>query len=403
MSDKMDVDGDPLTVLITLREEIEPTDDQELIGAFYNLEDLYERKLWYQLSELLSNNVYKNSNSQPIRLRLYDNFIQTFSDKLNQLKVVEFLLGSIEGLGPEDSLEQLDSLKEQITSFGYKKSKKSVEEDISDNEVLQALIFVESETARIKLELGLVDEASAMTDEVQKKIDTLNTSVDNRVNASYYRTNAELMKINGDNSGYYYSSLLYLACITNLDDIDDKPQLVHDMCVSGLLGDRIYNFGEIIMHEIFQYLPDQDPLKKLVLAMNAGDLDSFQNIGPQLGPELAEHTAFLKQKICIMSLIAIVFDKPTTNKTVKYDEVLQKVPLLKSADDVERITMKALSLGLIKGLINQNKSEVEIAWIQPRTMTMDQIVNMKEKMSFWSDRVHDLDSYMSEAGTGLWV
>ena len=162
MSDKMDVDcGDPLTTLITLREEIEPTDDAELIGAFYKLEDLYERKL----CELLENDVYKNKHSEVIRLRLFENFIMSFGDKLNQLKLVQFLLLSMDQCTPEDSLENLKMLRQKITDYGLKESKKVVEEDINDNQVIQALIFVEVETARVKLEMGNIDEATAMMDE----------------------------------------------------------------------------------------------------------------------------------------------------------------------------------------------------------------------------------------------
>ncbi|QPG74892.1 hypothetical protein FOA43_002229 [Brettanomyces nanus] len=405
---QMDVDvSDPLTALITLREEIEPTEDTQLIGSFYELEDLYERKLWYQLSELLTKSIYKNENSKPIRLRLYENFVFTFAHKISQLKLVEFLLLSIGECSLEDSLEYLHSLELEITAVLSKQQNGSAEEGVNFNEVRQADIFVRIETARIKLEMGNVDEATTIIDESSKKIDDLVSSVDNRVNASYYRTNAQLMKINGDYSAYYYSSLLFLACITDLNELTNKTQIVRDICVSGLLGDKIYNFGEIIMHEIFQYLQDDDWLKHLVLSLNNGDLTGFKEIidspDVQSVPELSNSVEFLKQKMCIMALIEIVFSKPTNSKTVKYSELLKEIPLLKNADDVERLTMKCLSLGLIKGHINQVSSEVEINWIQPRTMTRDQIVNMKKKMTQWSERVEDLNKYMGDAGKELWV
>lgn len=65
---------DPDTALINIREEVENV-DAELAGQFYSLEDYYERKLWYQLSELLRTVIYKNPNSQGIRLKLFENFI----------------------------------------------------------------------------------------------------------------------------------------------------------------------------------------------------------------------------------------------------------------------------------------------------------------------------------------
>lgn len=404
---EMEVDDtDPLSCLRALRAKIEPTNDAELIGAFYEMEDLYDRKLWYQLSELLSKMVYKNENSRPIRLRLFEKFITSFANKINQLKLVQFMILSLEDSTPSDSLKHLDELKDRITEYGKSESKQAVEDDINDNEVIQALIFVEIESARVKIAMDQTDEAVAMMDECQKKIDNLTGSVDNRVNASYYRTNSQLMKINGDYSSYYYSSLLFLACIDNLDDLENRPAIVRQICVSGLLGERIYNFGEIIMHQIFNDLQEAW-LKELVISLNNGDLTTFQKVINSSDinsiPEIASHRSFLEQKMCIMAFIEIIFSKPTNNKNVQYSQLLKQIPLLKSDDDVERMVMKCLGLGLIKGHIDQVHSSVEITWIQPHTMTMDQIVNMKRKMTYWSDRVQQLDGYMNESGKGLWV
>lgn len=402
----MDIDAE--TVLVSLREEIEPK-DPELAAFFYILEDYYERKLWYQLSEALRSTVYTNENSRSIRLRLFDNFISTFGDKINQLQLVEFLVDSLEDSNAQDSLEYLTNLKQRITDLNEKKNSRTKfgysEDEVNDYEIVQALIFLDNELARVKLQLGFTDEASKIIDQSQEKIEKLNISVDNRVNASFYRVKAQLMKRKGDYTSFYFNSLLFLACIPNVEKLPNKELIIQDIAISGLLGDKIYNFGEIIMHDIFQYL-QSEWLKNLVLSLNNGDLKSFNTLITSTKdlnqfPDLANKIEFLNQKVCIMAFIELVFNKPTTNRTIEYAEITEKIPLLSTDDDIERMVMRSLSMGLLRGSINEVERNVEVSWIQPRTMTTTQIENMRTKMVAWSDKVKSLTEYMSSCGGEL--
>lgn len=402
----MDIDAE--TVLVALREEIE-LKDPELAAFFYTLEDYYERKLWYQLSEALKNTVYSNENSRPIRLRLFDNFISTFGDKINQLQLVEFLVESLTDSKAQDSLEYMSNLKQRISEFNEKKNSRTKfgysDDEVNDYEIVQALIFLENELARVKLELGFTDEASKIIDQSEEKIDQLNVSVDNRVNASFYRVKAQLMKVKGDFTSFYFNSLLFLACIPKIESLPNKESIIQDIAISGLLGDKIYNFGEIIMHDIFKYL-QSEWLKNLVLSLNNGDLKLFTALIESTQdlnqfPDLAKKIDFLNQKVCIMAFIELVFNKPTTNRTIEYGEISKHIPLLTTDNEIERMVMRSLSLGLLKGSINEVERNVEVSWIQPRTMTTTQIENMRTKMIAWSDKVKSLTGYMASCGGEL--
>lgn len=398
----MDIDSD--TVLTTLRDEVE-LKDADLAAQFYTLEDYYERKLWYQLSEVLKNQIYKNDNSKSIRLKLLDNFILGFSEKINQLQLVEFLVLSLTETTAHDSLEYLSNLKQKIMKLGEKKSHSSGDEDINDYEVIQALIYLDNILAKVKLELGFVDEVSNMIDQSQEKIDNLTSSVDLRVNASFYYVKAQFMKLKGDFNSFYHNSLLFLSCVPVLEDLEDKESLVQDISISGLLGDKIYNFGEIIMHDIFKYLKNEW-LKQLVLALNGGDLKKFNELISQKDQvqqfgDIASRIEFLKQKVCIMAFVELVFNKPTTNRCIKYSEILASIPILKTASEIEYLVMKSLSLKLIKGTINQVSEEVEVTWIHPRTMTLEQISGMKKKLEIWNEKVSSLAAYMGNNGGEL--
>lgn len=60
------------------------------------------------------------------------------------------------------------------------------------------------------------------------------------------------------------------------------------------------------------------------------------------------------------------------NRHITFDEISQKaqVPL----DKVEFLVMKALSNGLIRGSIDQVKQIVHVNWIQPRVLSLEQVI-----------------------------
>lgn len=387
------------TVLTQLRMELETT-QPELAAVFYELEDLYERKLWHQLCQTMGEYVFHAGDSKAVRLRLYQSFVSEFSDKVNQLQNVEFLVQALVDAKPEDALECLQSCKDKVSSLAEKNSQKY--NDLSELEIKQALIQLDLELAKVKLSLGFADEAASIIDAAEGSIEKLPCSVDMRVNSSLYSAKARLSKVRGDHNTFYYQSLLFLACINDLDLLENKSEIVKNICISGILGDMIYNFGEIIMHDIMKYL-EVTWLKEMLFALNSGDLKSFDNVLKSAQNEsiIKENSEFLNQKMCIMGFIEMVFN--SNKKVHSYAEILHSIPLLKNDSEVEHLVMKCLSLGLIKGSILAVNSQIEVSWIQPRTMTQQQIAATKDRLAVWSERAANLHQYMANHGKEVYV
>ena len=56
------------------------------------------------------------------------------------------------------------------------------------------------------------------------------------------------LKARAEYAPYYRNSLLYLACVDPEKDMTPEERLLraHDLGISALLGDTIYNFGELV-------------------------------------------------------------------------------------------------------------------------------------------------------------
>lgn len=53
--------------------------------------------------------------------------------------------------------------------------------------------------------------------------------------------------------------------------------------------------------------------------------------------------------------------------------------------------MKALSLGLVKGLIDQVDQSVTMTWVQPRVLDLSQIKTMQTRLSQWCEEVKNME------------
>ena len=87
----------------------------------------------------------------------------------------------------------------------------------------------------------------------------------------------------GDYNCFYRDSLRYLGCI-NLDDLTPKQKQEHAFHIglSALLGDKVYNFGELLAHPLLESLKIACPwIVELLLAFNRGDMNKLEQLQVQ--------------------------------------------------------------------------------------------------------------------------
>lgn len=424
----MELDTDVSTVLATLRLETEIPD---LINLFYELEDFYERKLWHQLTVSLSN-FYKSKESKNIpvangtasvRTRIYDLFVSQFASKLNQIQVVDFLLSSLEDLdlSKEENIatgiDKLQSLSESIRTNFLKENSKThsqgteLEKRASNDE---AVVYVSLQLARFYL-LSSKKDVQLRADALLE--DGLNAKFESqfpieflpKIKAAFYLTKCQLYKRREDFNQFYTNGLLYLS--SQQDDLDlvEQQALCYDLAISALLGDKIYNFGELILHDILQLLAQLSAyewLYSLIQTLNSGNLQGFNQwikIGESNAPILAanENKVFLKQKIIIMSLLELISLKPASSKFLQFKEI----STFTGADenDVEHLIIKCFLLGLIKGYINQIESTLVVTWLQPRILNLDQVKVLYDHLVKWDNGVETLGQEMLTNGGSIWA
>ena len=62
---------------------------------------------------------------------------------------------------------------------------------------------------------------------------------------------------------------------------------------------------------------------------------------------------------------------------------------------VEHLVMRALSLKLIKGLIDEVDGTLDVSWVQPRVLDMAQLGKMRGKLAEWNATVDQTLVFMT--------
>ncbi|KAG7529731.1 hypothetical protein FFLO_05458 [Filobasidium floriforme] len=372
----------------------------QLKGWWNDLAKAYDRKLWHNVTVLLMRFAARDDSS-PYLVELFENFVRPIESKLNPLRLVELARRvAREYPNPPESLSFLNSVHSRLPSphLPPHADPKSESYDPSLSytppppPASEAYALSLCNLAYALLLGGDLTGSKEKLDEAEGVLSGLDrVEGGGRVMGGFYGVSADYHKIKASYVPFYKSSLLFLACIDLETDLSTEERVTraHDLGVAALLGDSIYNFGELLQHPILKALEGSqyEWIKDLLFVFNAGDLGKYDILQGRLAEEpiLQADSDFLRQKICLMALIEAVFRRPRSQRAMSFQAIAGETKL--PVEEVEHLVMKALSLGLIKGSIDQVNSLANIHWVQPRVLDADQSRALYERLSEWTDKI----------------
>lgn len=211
-----------------------------------------EYRLWHQLTVKLEKLVTLPEAKGHL-LPLYEKFISTFEKKINQLTLARIAIVISHSLNGKCKICRIPSsfiiyhcLVDNAKSIAFLTS---IAGKVLDQKRVDANVLCIMEAAHFKLLSGDAPGTLAATESCQLLLDGLH-DVDPLIHASFYRVAADYDKVKANYSRYYKNALLYLACIPDVQkDLSkaERTARAHDLGLSALLGDNIYNFGELVL------------------------------------------------------------------------------------------------------------------------------------------------------------
>nr|XP_033784396.1 26S proteasome non-ATPase regulatory subunit 13 [Geotrypetes seraphini] len=348
----------------------------ELAAVWHRLEELYNKKLWHQLTlqvlEFVQDPYFAKGDGL---IKLYENFINEFEHRVNPLSLVEIILHVVRQMtDPTVALTFLEKTREKVKS--------------SD----EAMILCKTAIGALKLNIGDLQATKETIESVEEMLNNLPgvTSVHSR----FYDLSSKYYQTIGNHASYYKDALRFLGCIDVKDlPVTEQQERAFTLGLAGLLGEGVYNFGELLMHPVLESLRNTDRqwLIDTLYAFNSGNVEKFQALKTAWGqqPDLAANESLLMKKIQLLCLMEMTFTRPANHRQLTFEEIAKSAQV--TVNDVELLVMKALSVGLVKGSIDEVDKKVHMTWVQPRVLDLQQIKGMKDRLEFWCTDVKSME------------
>lgn len=229
---------------------------------------------------------------------------------------------------------------------------------------------------------------------------------------------------------YYRSTLQYLT-YTPIDTLpsDQQVEIARDLCLSAIAAESLFTFGELVsphhrsttahmlshccslqlQHPVLKSLEgtDHEWMSTMLKALNVGNIAAFDAV---LAKDSAKINAFpimvssqtlLREKLSIAALIELIFRRKADERLIPFTDIAEgtHVPL----DRVEHLLIKALSLKLIRGVIDEVDQNVHITWAIPHALDMEQIAVMKDNLVEWQEKCTTTSQFVEDQSPELFT
>ncbi|KAK7803498.1 hypothetical protein U0070_002683 [Myodes glareolus] len=213
----------------------------------------------------------------------------------------------------------------------------------------EAAILCKTALGALKLNVGDLQATKETIEDVEEMPNNLPgvTSVHSR----FYDLSSKYYQTIGNHASYYKDALQFLGCV----DIKDLPVSEQQ--------ERAFT----------------------------GDVDRFQILKSAWGqqPDLAANEAQLLRKIQLLCLMEMTFTRPANHRQLTFEEIAKRAKI--AVNKVELLVMKALSVGLVRGSIDEVDKRVHMTWVQPHVLDLQQIKGMKDLLELWCTDVKSME------------
>ncbi len=362
-----------------------------LKSIFDDIDSNLNQKLWYQLSENLIALSHKPELQQSKDLiELYNGLVFFIEPTLNPMKYLLFVQNVLNNYNDnmQEALQFVENIEKTHKSFKGEEK-----------------IFIKIIKGFCYYALDKMYELEDIVKNTEQDFSG-NIEIDSSLYAQYYKLSALYYEKKQDYDNFYNNAFQYLAYETKISS-EDKLSLCYKMCSAMLIGEKLYNFAELIEKDFFKLMhgTKYEWISNLILSFNSAKVDQFLTMMEQNKKEIMENPIlkdkmdFLPIKIRIAALLDLIFQKNKNERTLSFDEICKVCQT--EEDKIEYISMKALSHGLIKGYIDQVDKKLIVNWIQPKYLDKEKIVLMQDRFTAWIDKAQKVLGDLQENGAAL--
>jgi 26S proteasome regulatory subunit N9 len=408
---------------------------QTMAGTFTDLAEPYydkmisycQSKLWHQLTLLVleffaAKNTLRvvdatDGSNTPSNtfLGVYNNIVLKVAAKLNPLALAR--------MAAEVSYLSLDP---QVLPGGSVSSEpamaqsKKLLQDLLPKTEQPATLYLQSKLALLQMRGTTTDsdELPAIYSTIKSDATLLHqlmmpdTPEAIMVHSAHYQMSMTYFKLMGPPEAFYEEAIRYLNYyqpdLTSPVAQQEQHQLAVDLCLAALVGDGVYNLGQVVTNPILKCLQNTPEhwLVDLLSACSMGSVAEFKAcVNTKYPTQIASQPALvnmgtqMQEKMTLLALVQMVFERPSSERTLPFVEIAARLDI--PIDQVEWVIMRAFSVKLMQGSMDQVDGFVNVTWILPRVLDATQLSDLATRFGEWGTKVGATKDYMQQQNPAL--
>jgi 26S proteasome regulatory subunit N9 len=232
------------------------------------------------------------------------------------------------------------------------------------------------------------------------------------VHSAHYQMSMTYFKLMGPPEAFYEEAIRYLNYyqpdLTSLTAQQEQHQLAVDLCLAALVGDGVYNLGQVVTNPILKCLANTPEhwLVDLLSACSMGSVAEFKAcVNTKYSTQIAAQPALvnmgtkMQEKMTLLSLVQMVFERPSSERTLSFEDIAARLDI--SMEQVEWVIMRAFSVNLMQGSMDQVDGIVHVTWILPRVLDATQLSDLATRFGEWGTNVSATKDYMQQQNPAL--
>lgn len=349
-------------------------------------------RLWHQLCQhLIELSENQELQSGTFLIEMYKSVVVSIEPAFNPMKIMLILKNVIKNFYGrlEEAIKFLEEVNQRLKLQG------------------EECFFMQCLKAECYLGLNRLYDCNDILKEVKVSLEKL-FDVDHIVYAYFYKLSALYFEKKENYDEFYNYALQFFAyCPEDTITKDEKINLCYKMALASLIGEKMFNFSELIEKEYFKILINSqyEWVYNLIKSLSTGKVDQFVNMLNNYKThfdsvqELTNKKDFLDLKVRITALLDLVFQKNRNERVLSFKEI--SVGCFCDLKQVEVISMKALSLGLIKGHVDEVEEVLVVTWIQPKFLEREKISILSDRLDVWIKKTNSLLTEFEDSSKAL--
>ena len=246
-----------------------------LKSLFDEIDSNLNQHLWYQLSEniiILSQNPELQQGKDLIEF--YNGVVFFIEPTLNPMKYLQYVQNMLHNYK--------DNMSEALT---FMENIENKHKDFKGEEK----IFVKIIKGFCYLDLNKMFELEEIVKSTEVDFSG-KFEIEPSLYAQYYKLSTLFYEKKKDYDNFYSNAFQYLAYETKISD-EEKLDLCYKMCSAMLIGEKLYNFEELIEKDFFKLMKGSkyDWISNLILSFNSAKVDQFLSMVDQNKKNIEEN------------------------------------------------------------------------------------------------------------------